>query len=119
MCSALPVETIQAGAACETFAEASASLDASASCYSSTEDVRILPIVVAESELSKIEREIFPTDVMEVAHNSALQERPERFDVIGMNLATDIDVIAMLDDLVRIDAVQLSVSRMFISGEQA
>jgi hypothetical protein len=71
-------------------AEAFASSDASASCYRCPEDVGIVAIVESERELREIERQIFLAYVMVGTHDSTLQQRPERFDVVGMNKAAHI-----------------------------
>jgi hypothetical protein len=66
-------------------AEAPASPVASASSYRCSENVRVLAIVVAELKFGKVQRKILLADVMEVSHDSALQQRPERFDIVRMN----------------------------------
>src|SRR5215472_14662250 len=103
--SVVPVETTEAGAACGPFAGASASSDASASCYRFAEDVGILAVVMTKRELCEVKRKVLAADMMETPHDAALQETPERFDVIRVNLAANIDIIAMLDDPMRVDAI--------------
>jgi hypothetical protein len=44
------------------------------------EDVRVLPVVVAELELGNVQRQILVTDLVETAHDAALNQRPEAFD---------------------------------------
>jgi hypothetical protein len=58
--------------ACWNDAEASASSDASASCYGFAEDVLVFAIVETKLELGKIQRQIFLTDMVIVANDSAL-----------------------------------------------
>ena len=53
-------------------AEHDASASYSATCYEQVEHVGVLAVIVAESELGKIERKIFLRDVMEVSHDAAL-----------------------------------------------
>jgi hypothetical protein len=45
-------------------AEASASSDASASCYRFSEDVRVLAVVVTELKLVQVQRKVFLADVV-------------------------------------------------------
>jgi hypothetical protein len=71
-------------------AEASTSSDASAQCYGVPEDIRVFAMVVAKLKLIQIQREIFLTDVMVGADNATLQERPERFEIVGMHLPAHV-----------------------------
>lgn len=116
--SAVRVETILAGAACEPCAGASASSDASASCCSSTEDIRILAIVVAELKLSKVQRQILFADMVERTDNATFEERPERFNVISVNLATNILTFAMAHRLMWIIRLQPAIAGMFVGCYQ-
>ena len=45
-----------------------------------SEDVRVLPIVIAELELGNIQRHIFAAHFMERADDAALEDRPEAFN---------------------------------------
>ena len=60
----VPVETNLVVWVCWNDARASASSDASASCYSGTEYVRVLAMVMAERKFIQIQGEIFLTYVM-------------------------------------------------------
>jgi hypothetical protein len=53
-------------------------LSASPNCR--PEDVRVLPIVVAELELGNIERHIFAAHFVERTDHATLENRPEAFD---------------------------------------
>src|SRR5713226_3992988 len=75
-----------AGSACAPCAEASASSDASASCYRFSKDVFVLAVVVAELKLREVQRKVFLADMVIAADDSALEQTPEVLDVIGMNL---------------------------------
>jgi hypothetical protein len=50
---------------------------ASASRDGGSENVRVLPIIVAELELGNIERHVFAAYFVERADNTALEDRPE------------------------------------------
>ncbi len=54
-------------------ASASLGFGASAPCYRGAEDVGIVAIVVPKLELRDVERKIFAADLMETAHDAALQ----------------------------------------------
>src|SRR5438132_9688773 len=67
-------------------AEATAASDASAVCYRFPEHVGVVPVVVAEHELVQVEREVFSADVVIRADDAALQERPEVFDGVRVDV---------------------------------
>jgi hypothetical protein len=71
-----------------------------------------------ERKLVEIERQILFRDVVEVADNTALEQRPERFNAIRMNVAAHVNVVAMLDGFVWIFALQIAISRMLVGREQ-
>lgn len=50
---------------------------ASATRYGCTEDVRVVPVVVAPFKLRDVKREILAADLVEAAHDAALDEGPE------------------------------------------
>ena len=79
-------------------AEASASSDASAFCYDFIEDVGILAVVEAIGKLVRIERQIF---LAHVVVRAALRERPQRFDVIGVNVPAHIFATRIANGFVR------------------
>jgi hypothetical protein len=110
--------TIQAGAACEPFAGASASSDASASCYGFTENIRILPVIVAELKLSKVERQILLADMMIGANDATLKQRPKVFNVVGMDLSAHILALTMANSLVRISWLEPAITGMFVRSYQ-
>lgn len=86
----VPLEIIQAGAACEPSAGAPASSDASASCHGVAENVWILAIVVTELKFGQVERQVLFADVMISADDSALEQAPKVFQVIGVDLTTHV-----------------------------
>jgi hypothetical protein len=100
-------------------AEAPASPVASASCYSRSENVFVLAVIVTELELREVEREILRADVMKAAHDAALQERPERFYIVRVNFAANVFAIRMLNRIVFIaNGVQVVVALPFICRYQ-
>src|SRR5437899_1323854 len=95
-------------------AEDGASASSSASCYDVTKDVGIFPVVMSELKLSKIERQVTLTDMMEAAHNPALQERPERINILRVNFAANIFTSAMPDGFMRILVVNQAIAGVLI-----
>jgi hypothetical protein len=84
-----------------------------------SEDVRVLPIVIAELELCNIERHIFPADLVETSDNAALEYRPKALDSLGMDCADDILTLGMVNGRVRILAVEAIVASPLIGAEKA
>jgi len=99
--------------------EALASLGASAASYRISEDVCVVSIVESELKLREVQRQIFFTDVVMRSNNTTLQQAPERFDVVGMDLTAYIFACPMGDDFVRIEVPQIAVSAPFIRRDQA
>jgi hypothetical protein len=56
-----------------------ASSCASASCYRHPEDITVVAIIVFESALSDVERQIFFADLVITADNRPLEDRPKTF----------------------------------------
>src|SRR5262249_23620284 len=84
-----------------------------------TEDIGVLPIVVTKSKLGEVERQVFLADMMELSHDAALQNRPKRLDVVGMNLATYILAFAVRYCLMPQAApLQEPIARMFVRRDQ-
>jgi hypothetical protein len=76
-------------------AEVPASEVASASCNDLPEDIWIFAIVMAELELSQVQRQILLADVVIRADDSALEQSPERFNVICVNLPANISTLGV------------------------
>jgi hypothetical protein len=64
--------------------------DVSASLDRRSEDIRILPVVIAELELGNIQRHIFAAHFVECSDNTALEDRPESFDGLSVDCANNI-----------------------------
>jgi hypothetical protein len=98
--------------------EAPASQRASASCYRCPEDVAVVAIVEAELKFVQVERQIFFADVMVSPDDPALEQRPERFDVVGMDFAAHVLAAAMADDFVRKEISQFVIATRFVGRDQ-
>ncbi len=91
----------------------SASLDCLA------EDVRVLPVVIAELELGNVQREIFATDLVECPDHAALNQRPEAFNSLSVNRADYVLTARMVNARVREVFVETPVPDPLIGAEQA
>jgi hypothetical protein len=103
--------------ACAT-AEAVASGATSASCYDAREYVFVVSVVVSESELGNIQREIVLAYLVIAAHDAALEERPERFDIVGVDIPAHIFVRLVIDRAVRERLIEFLIARAFIGRDQ-
>lgn len=69
-------------------------------------------------KLIQVERQVLFAHMVVRAHDSALQERPERVNVSGVNLAAHILALAVLYRLVLIIAVQEAIAGMLIGRNE-
>src|SRR5438477_6106560 len=59
------------------------------------EQVQVLPMVMPEGELGKVERQVLLGDLVITAHDSALEQSPEGIEVRGVDDATCVLTGAM------------------------
>ena len=90
----------------------------SASCYRFTENIFVLAVIVAERELRQIERQVFLADMVICSDDSTFQERPERFDIVGVNLAANVLACFVINRLMPIVETDPCVSSRFIGRDQ-
>jgi hypothetical protein len=100
-------------------AEASASSDASASCYGLSEDVRVFAVIVTELKLIQVERQIFLTDIVVGADHATLEQRPKRFQIIGMYFAAHVLMRFVINMFVRECLREFLIASGFIRCNQA
>lgn len=67
-------------------AEGVANVCSSAPCYRRSEDVGILAVVKAERKLIQVQGKVFPADIVIGADHATLEQAPERFDVVGVDI---------------------------------
>jgi hypothetical protein len=84
-----------------------------------SENVGVQPIVVPELEFGNVQRQIFVADLVEAAHNAALNERPEALDCVRMNRADDMLTLGMVNRLMREPILQSVIARIGVSAKQA
>ena len=94
-----------------TEAIASRHASASGARYRLAEDVGILAIVVAELELGEIQRQILLADVVVRADDSALEQRPEAFNVVVRASTAHVFMPLVIDSLVRKCLIELLIAR--------
>lgn len=86
--------------------------------YHGGEDVRILPVVVPEGEFVEVEREVALGDLMERAHDTALDERPEAVDVRGVDVAVDVLPRTVVDGAMAIaESLESLVAWILVGGD--
>lgn len=64
--------------------------DASATCYSRGEDIRIFPVVVSKLKFGNVERQILAADFVEAAHDAAFDQRPETINRLRVDRADNV-----------------------------
>src|ERR1700674_5107767 len=97
-------------------AETFASVRVSAPSYRAPEYVGILAVVKSELKLREIQRQIFFAHTVIAAHDSALEQRPKRFNRIGMDDAAYVFARAVTDDSMRQAEVFAAHSEQAIAG---
>jgi hypothetical protein len=66
-----------------------------------SENIRGLPVVIAELKLGNIERHVFAAHFVERADHTALEDRPEAFDCLSVDCANDVLAPRMVNGSVR------------------
>lgn len=89
---------------------------ASADCGS--KDVCVLAVIIPKLELRDIERHVLPAYFMKRPYDTALQDRPEAFNRVGVDRTDDIAASAMVHGAVRIVS-DIVVGETFIRRQQA
>jgi hypothetical protein len=89
----------------------------STSRESRSENIRVLPVVIAELELGHIQRHVFAADLVEGAHHASLEDRPEALNRIRVNRADDVLALGVVDNAERIVFGEASVASPLISAK--
>ena len=101
-----------------SLAETVTSDHASAACYRTRKHIGIATVVIAKLKFRDIQRQIFGTDLMETADDTALKNRPETLNRIGVDSADHVLIFLVRNRLTRIFD-QTVIDAAFVSGEQA
>ena len=78
------------------------------------ENVVIHPVVISELKFRDVQREIFSADLVEAAHDAALQERPKTINGLRVNGSANVLFFGMANDAMRERFPQLPVAGMLI-----
>ena len=65
--------------------------------------------VLASGELGRVAVEVLGAELVERAHVRPLKQRPERFDLVGVGLPSDVLADAVLDDLMGVVLMGVAV----------
>src|SRR3984893_8241014 len=83
-----------------------------------TEDVGIIPVVIAELKFRDVERHVFGAHLAECAHHVALEDGPEALNCLGMDRANSVLPLGMVDNGVGILLVEGFVADPLVRAEQ-
>jgi hypothetical protein len=83
-----------------------------------SEDIRVFAVIIPELEFGDIEREIFFADFVKCADHAALDERPEAFNRLSVNDASDVLANAMINAAERIFVGQFAVAGRGVGAKQ-
>jgi hypothetical protein len=103
--------------ACWNDAKASTSSDASASCYGGPENIRIVTVVLPELKFIQVEREIFLADIVIRPDDSALEQSPEAFDIVGVNFTANVLALAVVHGFMADATPQVVVALILIGRD--
>jgi hypothetical protein len=84
-----------------------------------SENICILPVVIAELEFGNVQRHIFAAHFVECADHAALENRPETFNRLSVDGTDDILTSRMVNCHVWIILVERIVARILIGTKQA
>jgi len=90
-----------------------------ASSHRFSENIFVPAIVIPELKFRDIKREIFSANLVERSDDSALEDRPEAFNRIGVDRADNVLPARVIDTPMRKFAVEFVVARPGIGAEQA
>ena len=102
-----------------SLAETDASDLASAHCYRVLENIGVQSVVITELKFRDVQRQVLPADLVEAAHNPALQQRPEAINGLRVHHAVNVLLLGMADEAVREVTFEVPIAGMFIGNEEA
>jgi hypothetical protein len=92
---------------------------ASAPCYGITEDVCVLPVVVAPLKFRDVQGQILGRHVIEAAHDAALQQRSDAVDDLSVDDPAHVFAFAVANGLIDVVGRQPEIAAVFIGRDQA
>jgi len=81
-----------------------------------SESIRVVAVIMPIAELIEIERQIVLADLVIGADHAALQEAPEAFDIIGMDVSANIFVLTVMHAVMR--QAEMLIGWRFVSYYQ-
>jgi hypothetical protein len=100
-------------------APASCRVSASSPLYRLAEYVAFAAVVMPELKFGQVQRQILLTDMVIGTYDAALEQRPERIKIRGMDFATHILASRMVDRLVRIaQCVQVMITSKIVGRDE-
>jgi hypothetical protein len=101
-------------------AEAASSAASSASCYSRLENVLVLAVVEPPRKLIQIERQILLAHVVVRADDAALEQRPERFKIVGVDVTSHVFASLVINGLMRkFHRLEPAISAVFVRRDES
>ena len=73
---------------------------------------------MAKGKFVQVQRQMFSAHIVERAHNSPLEQRPERFDRLRVNLSANVLTGFMINDFMRVEVAKIGVAFVRIGGDQ-
>jgi len=85
-----------------------------------TEDIGIVPIIIAELELGHVKRQVLRADLVISADDAALEDRPETLNRVGVDCTHDVLALGVIDLLMGAEGyVHVGIACGLVSAEQA
>lgn len=89
--------------------ETVASVSVSAASYGCPKDIRIHPVVIAKLEFGDVKRQVFAADLMVVADDPALHQRPETLDGVRVDGTDNILLLGVVDGSVAVAEIGMDI----------
>lgn len=90
-----------------------------ATIYRCSENVGIAAVIVPELQLRDVQWQIFAADFVEASDDTALEDRSETFNRIGVDRADNVLSLAMIDNAMRVSVGNSAITWISIGAEQA
>jgi hypothetical protein len=84
-----------------------------------SENVRVEAVIIAELKLRDVQRHVLLADLVERADDTALEDRPETLNRLGMNGTDNVLMLGVVNRGVREFLANVRIARPLIGAEQA
>ncbi len=119
MAQKAPIAPVQVRWRRLSLAETDASDLASAACYRRSERIGVATVVIAELKFGNVQQHIFGAHLVECADNTALEQRPEALNRVGVNRANNVLLSLVVNHLVRVVAQIVAIAGPLVRRQQA